>query len=91
MTNKLTREEWKSLWGILWRLLLFGPILLPLGAALLFLVAGFVFVPPCYAFMAIVDGHVLRGIVVAAAWLVLFRLNRNLLRKMFEGLEYSGI
>jgi hypothetical protein len=91
MKRVLTKEDWKSLWGILWRVLLFGPILFPLGVAILVLILGFLLIPPCYALLAITSGDVLLGLAVGGVWLVLLRFSRRLLRKVFEGWEYTGI
>ena len=41
--------DWKSLWRVLGRVLLFGPILWVLGLALLALVIGAFVAPPFYA------------------------------------------
>jgi hypothetical protein len=91
MSKTLTKEEWKSLWGILWRVLVFGPILFPIGAILFSLVVALLLFPPCYAVLAIATGDILLGLAVAAVWLVLLRLTLRLRRKLFEGIEYAGI
>ena len=43
---QLTKIDWKSLWGILWRVLLLAPVLWVLGLALLVIVLGAFIVPP---------------------------------------------
>jgi hypothetical protein len=91
MKGTLTRKDLLGLWSVLWRLLLFGPILLPLGFALLVIVLGFATLPPFYALIFIINGKVFMGIGVAIVWFILFRLSRRLLRRLTEGVEYAGI
>ena len=86
-----TKEEWNGLWAILWRLVLFGPILLPLGFGLLMIALGLLAGPPIYAARAIANGQWLMGLTIAAVWCCTLRLTRGLLRRLFEGIEYSGI
>ena len=64
------KTDWRSLWGILWRVLLLGPIFGLLGLALLLLVIGAFAAPPLYAVFAFVSGDWLLGIMALAVWAV---------------------
>ena len=88
---RLTQNDWKGLWAILWRILIFGPIVGLLGLALFFLViAGFAGLP-IYAALAFFTGDWILGIVALSVWAVVLRFRRPLLRWAFEGFEYAGI
>jgi len=87
----LTKNDWKGLWAILWRVLIFGPILWILGFALLLLVTGAFVAPPIYAAVAFFSGDWLFGIAAIIAWFVVLHFRRPLLRWTFEGIEYAGI
>jgi hypothetical protein len=91
MKGVLTKQDLFGLWSVLWRLAVFGTILLPLGFALLILLLAFVFVPPLYAVICIIDGRLVLGIGVAVVWLLLLRVSRGLLCRFSEGIEYAGI
>jgi hypothetical protein len=85
------RTDWKSLWGILWRVLLLGPIFWLLGMALLLLVIGAFAAPPLYAVFAFVSGDWFFGIVAIAAWAVVLYFRRPILRWALEGIEYASL
>jgi hypothetical protein len=85
------RTDWKSLWGILWRVLLLGPIFGLLGLALLLLVIGAFAAPPLYAVFAFVSGDWLLGIVAVVAWAVVLYFRRPILRWALEGIEYASL
>jgi hypothetical protein len=86
-----SKTDWKSLWAILWRVLLFGPILGVLGLALLLLVIGAFVAPPIYAAFAFFSGDWFLGIAALAAWAVVLRFRRSILRWTLEGIEYASI
>jgi hypothetical protein len=88
--NRLSAGEWKSLWGILWRTLLFGPILFPIGACLLALVLGFLVAPPIYAGALIFQGHWIFAVALGATWFVLLLWARPRLRRVFDGFEWAS-
>jgi hypothetical protein len=87
----LTKNDWKGLWAILWRVLIFGPILGILGLALLLLVIAAFAAPPLYAALAFITGDWLFGIAALLAWFVVLRFRRPILRWTFEGIEYASI
>ena len=93
MKHKITREDFSGLWSLLWRVVLFGTVLLPLGAALLVLLLAWVCGPPVYAVACFVDGRPFLGLGVVLGWLISLRLarGRGLLRRFSEGIEYAGI
>ncbi len=88
---RLTKNEWKALWAILWRVLIFGPILGVLGLALLLLVIAAFVVPPVYAAFALSTGDWIFGLMALVAWSVVLRFRRPILRWTLEGIEYASI
>jgi hypothetical protein len=91
MKDRITRDDLSGLWSLLWRVALFGTILLPLGAALLVLLLAFVCTPPVYAVACLIDGRPFLGLGVVLLWLILLRLARKLLRRFTEGFEHASI
>ncbi|MBE0545552.1 MAG: hypothetical protein IH623_29805 [Verrucomicrobia bacterium] len=87
----LTKNDWRGLWSVLWRILILGPIVWILGLALLLLVLAAFVVPPIYAILALYTGDWLFGIVALAGWAVVLRFRRPLLRWTFEVIEYGSI
>ena len=87
----LTKNDCKGLWAILWRVLIFGPILWTLGLALLLLVIAAFVAPPLYAAVAFFTSDWLSGIAALIVWLILLRLRRRILRWALEGIEYGSI
>ena len=87
----LTKNEWKGLWAILWRVLLLGPFVGLLGLALLVLVISAFVAPLCFAFIAFLDERWLVGILWLIPWMVLLRFSRRIWRWLLEGIEYGGI
>jgi hypothetical protein len=87
----LTKNDCKGLWAILWRTLIFGPILWIVGLLLLMSVLGAFIVPPIYAVLAFFTGDWLWGITALIAWLVVLRFRKPLLRWAFEGIEHAGM
>ena len=88
---QLTKIDWKSLWGILWRVLLLAPVLWVLGLALLVIVLGAFVVPPFYAVFLICAGHWLVSGIVIIGWLFLLGFRTPILRWTLDGFEYSDI
>jgi hypothetical protein len=91
LPNRLSKQEWKSLWGILWRTLLLGPIIFPLGACLLALTVGFLLGPPFYAIILMLEGHPFAAVALVVTWFGLVRWARSVIKKVFDGIVYSGI
>jgi hypothetical protein len=89
--SRLTKHDWQGLWAILWRVLLFGPIVWVLGLFLLVLVIAAFVVPPLYAAAAFITGDWLYGIAALAAWAVVLRFRRPILHWTREGIEYGSI
>jgi hypothetical protein len=85
------KPDWKSLWGILWRVLLLGPVVGLLGLALLLLVIGAFAAPPIYAVFAFVSGDWFFGILAVTAWAVVLHFRRPILRWALEGIEYASL
>ncbi len=85
------KPDWKSLWGILWRVLLLGPIFGLLGLGLLLLVIGAFVAPPIYAVFAFASGYWFFGVLAVAAWAVVLRFRRPILRWTLEGFEYASL
>src|SRR5262249_26841062 len=89
--SRLTKNDWKGLWAILWRVLIFGPIVWVFGLALLMLLIAAFVGPPLYAAVAFFIGDYLFGITALVAWFVFLSFRRPLLRWTLEGIEYGGI
>jgi hypothetical protein len=87
----LTRNDRKGLWAILWRTLIFAPILWILGLLLFTLVLGAFIVPPIYAVLAFFAGDWLWGITALIVWFVLLCFRRPILRWTFEGIEHAAM
>ena len=87
----LTKNDYRGLWGVLWRVLVFGPIIWLLGLALLALVIGAFLAPPIYAGFALLSGDWLLGSAVLIPWFVLLSFSRPILRWTLEGIEYGSI
>ena len=79
------------LWSLLWRLLVFGPILIPLGFLFLALILASLVLPPVYAVVVTMDGHCVLGPFVCLAWLGWLRFGRGFLRWLFQGIEYASL
>jgi len=88
-TIGLTKNDGKGLWAILWRVLIFGPILWIFGLALLLLVMAAFIAPPFYAAFALYSGDWLLGVASLMGWFVVLRFRRPILRWLLEGIEYS--
>jgi len=52
----ITKNDWKGLWVVLWRVLIFGPIVWTFGLAFLLAVMAALVAPPCYAALAFFSG-----------------------------------
>jgi len=91
MKPGVSKDEIKSLWGILWRLCLFGPLLLPLGFALLLLVGVVSFGPFVYAIFLMFTDHPILGSLLGIAWSMILRLAKPLFERLLEGIEHGGI
>jgi hypothetical protein len=87
----LTRNEWKGLWAILWRVLVLGPIVGLFGLALLALVSVAFVGPLACAAIAFLSGDWLLGIAALAVWCVVLRFGRSFLRWTLEGIEHASI
>jgi hypothetical protein len=87
----LTRNDWKGLWAIFWRTLIFGPILWILGLLFLVVLLGAFFVVPIYVILAFFIGDWLWGITALIAWLILLRFRRPILRWALEGIEHGSM
>ena len=87
----LTKDDWKGLWAVVWRLLILGPIIGIVGLALLLLVTGVFVGLPIYSVSAFFSGDWSFGVAAFMAWLVALRFGRPLLRWTFDGFEHTGI
>ena len=87
----LTKNDRKGLWAILWRVLVFGPIVWIVGLALLVLLIGAFVVPPIYAALAFFTGDWLLSIAALIPWFVVIRFRRPILRWALEGIDYGSI
>ena len=88
---RLTKNEKKALWAILWRVILLGPFFGVIGLALLILVLAAFIAPPCLAAIALLSGDWLYAVLYLAAWAVVLRFRHPILRWTFQGYEYTGL
>lgn len=79
------------LWSLLWRLLLFGPILMTIGALMLTALIASILVPPFYAVILAMEGHYMLGALVIGTWIAWLPWARRLSCWMMQGIEYSSI
>jgi hypothetical protein len=79
------------LWSVLWRTLIFGPILMPLGAAALAAVLASIFASPVFIGILFIEGHYFLAPVALVGWLFWLRTGFRLLRWMLQGMEYSSL
>ena len=86
-----SKTDWKSLWGILWRVMLLGPIFGLLGLVLLALVIGAFAAPPIYAVFAFVSGDWFLGVLAVAVWAVVLHFRHHILRWALDGIEYASL
>jgi hypothetical protein len=89
--QRLTKDNWKGLWGVFWRVLILAPIFWVLGLVLLLLVMAAFIVPPVYAVCAFITGDWFFGLAALVAWVVVLRNGRSILRWVLEGIEYASI
>lgn len=76
------------LWSILWRLLVFGPILLPIGLLMFFLLIASAAAPLGYGVGLVIEGRYLMGgfvLVLLSMWLY---FGRRFYAWMLEGWQY---
>lgn len=74
----LTKNDWKGLWAILWRSLVFGPIVWTTGSLLLtLLIAAFV-APPIYGVFAFLAGEWVLDLAALIPWFILLRFRRSI-------------
>ena len=86
----MTAEEWKGLWAILWRFLILGPLLLPLGLCIFALIVAIVLGPFGFAIHLFLTDRPLRAILVVLVWATVLRKSRRLFEKLLEGIEHAG-
>ena len=95
MKGSGARSDVKGLWSILWRCMLFIPIMLPVGLFLLILPLVTVILPPIAALIYFVADDTVMGLTILVPWLAWMFLGRKLRKKLyrviFEGWEYGGI
>lgn len=87
----MTKNDWQGLWAILWRVLIFVPILGILGLALLVLVIAAFVAPPIYSVFAFLTDDWICGIMALAVWVVVLRFRRPILRWTLEGIEHASL
>ena len=86
-----TTNARKGLCALLWRILVFGPIVWAVGSILLVLVMSAFVAPPIYAALAFFTGDWLLGIAALIPWFVVLRFRRPILRWTLEGIEYASL
>lgn len=90
MKTRSRTPRW-PLWSVLWRTLVFGPILWPLGVLALVGVLASMVSTPIYACVLVIEEHYFFASVVLLAWVFWLRHGFRLLRWMLQGSEYSSL
>ena len=89
--RRLSASEFRGLWAVLWRVLIFGPILGVFGLAFLLLVLGVWTLPPIYALYAFYSGDWLPGLASLVGWAIVVRFGKPVLKWTLQGIEYASI
>jgi hypothetical protein len=84
------REDLRGLWSIAWRALVVGPVVVPLGYAVLVLVMASLVLPPLYAGICLCAGDYVLGGLVVAGWAVWLRFAPRLLKPVLENWRYGA-
>lgn len=89
MNSKLESQapRW-PLWSILWRLLLFGPFLLPIGLLMFLLLLASAAAPLGFGVGLVIEGRYLLGGLVLALWGLWLYSGRRFYARMLEGWQY---
>jgi hypothetical protein len=88
---RLTKNDWKGLWAVLWRVLVLCPILWLVGSALLLVLMAALVLPPFYAVAAIFTGDWLFAAAALLGLFVVLRFRRPLLRWTLQSIEYGSL
>ena len=89
--GKAASEPRFPCWSLLWRLQLFGPILMPLGALLLACAFAALLGPFSYSVILFVEHRYGLGAVVLVAAIISTPLSWRFLNWLLEGYEYSSL
>ncbi len=88
---RLTKNDWQGLWSVLWRTVIFAPVLWVIGFAWLLLVVAVFVGAPLYAVIAFFAADWTYGVGALAVWAVALYFRRPILRWTLQGLEHIGI
>jgi hypothetical protein len=88
---RLSTNDWKGLWAVLWRVLVLCPILWIVGTALLLVVMAALVVPPFYVAFTIITGDWLFAGAALLGWFVVLRFRSSLLRWTLQGIKYGSL
>ena len=91
MRSQITCEDWKGLWSILWRFLILGPLLLPIGLAFFAAAIALALGPLCFGVYLILSDHFVWGILVCVIWALALRKSRRLFERLLEGIENAAL
>lgn len=86
-----TKTDWRSIRALLWRVLLFAPLVWPLGLAWLVLLLAALVSVPFFALTQFILGEYLWCVVAASSWLVYLRYFPRLWQWTWAGREYSAL
>jgi len=79
------------IWALLWRMLVFGPILWMTGLAFFMVVLTSVIVLPFFAIIVGLDDHWWLGMLMFVIWLIWYRQGKRLLGWLLQGIEFSSL
>ncbi len=79
------------IWALLWRMVLFGPILWTLGLGFFVVVLASVVGLPFFAVIIALDDHSWLGAGLFVAWIAWYRHGKRLLGWLLQGIEFSSL
>ena len=79
------------LWSLLWRLLIFGPIIMTTGLVAFGAVITSIVGPPFYVIVLVVGQQYVLALLVVALWLACLPWAIRLWKWMMQGVAYAGL
>lgn len=86
----VTRDDLRGVWAITWRTLLLGPVVVPLGYAVLIAWLASLVVPPLYAGICVYAGDYALGALTAAVWVAWLKFAPRWFKPLFGNWRDEG-
>jgi hypothetical protein len=87
---KSAEPRW-PIWSLLWRMLVFGPVLMPLGLLVLAAAFAALFAPWIFAIVLFLEDRYLPGALLLAVGAVSARFTSRFIGWLLRGIEYSSL